>query len=90
MEFFRIRKSIPFMRHALVFNIISLVVFVLAIVFLVVRGLNFSIEFTGGTVMEVSYAADANPDQIREGVKRLRRAAEGVSKAGRKPQRVGV
>src|SRR5689334_8084031 len=66
MEFFRIRKSIPFMRHALVFNIISLVVFVLAIVFLVVRGLNFSIEFTGGTVMEVSYAADANADKIRE------------------------
>ena len=66
MEFFRIRKSIPFMRHALVFNIISLVVFVLAIVFLVIRGLNFSIEFTGGTVMEVSYAADANADKIRE------------------------
>ena len=66
MEFFRIRKSIPFMRHALVFNIISLVVFVLAVVFLVVRGLNFSIEFTGGTVMEVSYAEDANPDKIRD------------------------
>ena len=66
MEFFRIRKSIPFMRHALVFNIVSLVVFVLAVVFLVVRGLNFSIEFTGGTVMEVSYAEDANPDKIRD------------------------
>ncbi|HST00692.1 MAG TPA: protein translocase subunit SecF [Usitatibacter sp.] len=66
MEFFRIRKSIPFMRHALVFNIISLVVFVLAVVFLAVRGLNFSIEFTGGTVMEVSYAEDANPDKIRD------------------------
>ncbi len=66
MEFFRIRQSIPFMRHALVFNIISLVVFVLAVVFLVVRGLNFSIEFTGGTVMEVSYAEDANPDKIRD------------------------
>ena len=66
MEFFRIRKSIPFMRHALVFNIISLVVFVLAVVFLFVRGLNFSIEFTGGTVMEVSYAQDANPDKIRD------------------------
>jgi preprotein translocase subunit SecF len=66
MEFFRIRKSIPFMRHALVFNIISLVVFVLAVVFLAVRSLNFSIEFTGGTVMEVSYAQDANPDKIRD------------------------
>ncbi len=66
MEFFRIRKSIPFMRHALVFNIISLVVFVLAVVFLAVRGLNFSIEFLGGTVMEVSYKDDANPDKIRD------------------------
>ena len=66
MEFFRIRKSIPFMRHALVFNIISLVVFVLSVVFLAVRGLNFSIEFTGGTVMEVSYKEDANADKIRD------------------------
>jgi preprotein translocase subunit SecF len=66
MEFFRIRRSIPFMRHALVFNIISLVVFVLAIIFLAVRGLNFSIEFLGGTVMEVSYKEDANADKIRE------------------------
>jgi preprotein translocase subunit SecF len=66
MEFFRIRKSIPFMRHALVFNIISLAVFVLAVVFLFARHLNFSIEFTGGTVMEVSYAQDANPDKIRD------------------------
>ena len=66
MEFFRIRKSIPFMRHALVFNIISAVVFVLAVVFLAVRGLNFSIEFLGGTVMEVSYKQDANADKIRD------------------------
>ncbi len=55
MEFFKIRRTIPFMRHALVFNIISLIVFVLAVVFLATTGLNFSIEFTGGTVIEVSY-----------------------------------
>ena len=71
MEFFRIRKSIPFMRHALVFNIISLVVFVLAVVFLAVRGLNFSIEFLGGTVMEVSYKEDANADQIRDALDKI-------------------
>jgi preprotein translocase subunit SecF len=69
MEFFRIRRSIPFMRHALVFNIISLVVFVLAVGFIVFKGLHFSIEFTGGTVLEVSYAADANPEKIRETLK---------------------
>src|SRR6266849_4861148 len=69
MEFFRIRRSIPFMRHALVFNIISLVVFVLAIGFLAFKHLHLSIEFTGGTVMEVSYASDANPEKIREALK---------------------
>ncbi|AJP48937.1 preprotein translocase subunit SecF [Rugosibacter aromaticivorans] len=55
MEFFRIKKDIPFMRHALVFNIISLITFLMAVFFLVTRGLNFSIEFTGGTLLEVSY-----------------------------------
>jgi len=69
MEFFRIRRSIPFMRHALVFNIISLVVFVLAVGFLAFKGLHFSIEFTGGTVMEVSYAADADAEKIRDALK---------------------
>ena len=55
MEFFRIKKDIPFIRHALVFNIISLITFLLAVFFLITRGLNFSIEFTGGTLLEVSY-----------------------------------
>jgi len=65
MEFFKIRRTIPFMRHALAFNIVSLVVFVLSVVFLATRGLHFSIEFTGGTVMEVKYANDVEPDKIR-------------------------
>jgi preprotein translocase subunit SecF len=56
MEFFRIRRDIPFMRHALVFNIISLVTFVLAVFFLATRGLHLSVEFTGGTLMEVAYS----------------------------------
>ena len=55
MEFFRIQRDIPFMRHALVFNAISLVTFLLAVVFLVARGLNFGVDFRGGTVIEVSY-----------------------------------
>ena len=56
MEFFRIRRDIPFMRHALVFNVISLVTFLAAVFFLATRGLHFSIEFTGGIVMQTSYA----------------------------------
>src|SRR5438046_2466624 len=66
MEFFRIRRDIPFMRHALVFNIFSLVTFLAAVFFLVTRGLNFSIEFTGGTAVEVSYAQSADLARIRD------------------------
>jgi preprotein translocase subunit SecF len=65
MEFFKIRKDIPFMRHALVFNIISVITFLLAVFFLITKGLHFSIEFTGGTVMEVSYDKHADVDRIR-------------------------
>jgi preprotein translocase subunit SecF len=65
MEFFRIKKDIPFMRHALVFNVISGLTFLAAVVFLVVRGLNFSIEFTGGVVVEAGYEQAANVDGIR-------------------------
>jgi len=65
MEFFKIRRDIPFMRHALAFNVISLVTFLLAVAFLAIRGLNFSIEFTGGTVLEVSYPHAADVERIR-------------------------
>lgn len=66
MEFFRIRKDIPFMRHALVFNVISLVTFLLAVFFLVNKGLHFSIEFTGGTLLEASYAQAPDLDKLRK------------------------
>ncbi len=66
MEFFRIRKDIPFMRHALVFNVISLVTFLLAVFFLVHKGLHFSIEFTGGTLLEVGYAQPPDLDKLRK------------------------
>ena len=65
MEFFKIRKDIPFMRHALVFNVISLVTFLLAVFFLASRGLNFGVDFTGGTVMEVSYPQAADLPKVR-------------------------
>ncbi len=65
MEFFRIRRDIPFMRHALVFNIISLLTFLAAVFFLFTRGLHLSIEFTGGTVIEVAYAQPADIGKVR-------------------------
>ena len=71
MEFFRIRRDIPFMRHALVFNIISAVTFLAAVFFLATRGLHFSIEFTGGIVMQTSYAQTADVEKIRANVEKL-------------------
>ena len=66
MEFFRIKNDIPFMRHALTFNIISFVTFILAVVFLFTKGLHLSVEFTGGTLVEVSYKDAANVEAIRD------------------------
>ncbi len=71
MEFFRIRKDIPFMRHALVFNVISLVTFLLAVFFLATRGLHLGVEFTGGTVMEVNYGHAADIAKIRGTLERI-------------------
>src|SRR5262245_18481263 len=65
MEFFKIRRTIPFMRYALVFNVISIITFLAAVGFLIGRGLNFSIEFTGGTLIEVAYKQAADVDAIR-------------------------
>lgn len=69
MELFRIRRTIPFMRYSKIFNAISFVSFLIALFFLFTKGLAFSIEFTGGTVMEVSYPQAAPTEQIREELK---------------------
>jgi len=71
MEFFRIHRTIPFMRHALVLNLISLITFLLAVFFIATRGFHLSIEFTGGTLMEVHYSQPAQVDKIREAVSTL-------------------
>jgi preprotein translocase subunit SecF len=66
MEFFKIRRVIPFMRHAFIFNVISLLTFLASVYFLAAKGLHFSIEFTGGTLIEVNYKQPANVEAIRE------------------------
>lgn len=82
MELFRIKKDIPFMRHALILNAISAITFVLAVFFLVSKGLHLSIEFTGGTVMEVAYSQPANIDDIRNTVQTLGYADNQVQSFG--------
>ena len=71
MEFFKIRKDIPFMRHAVVFNAISFLTFVAAVFFLFSRGLHLSVEFTGGTLMEVSYSQPADLNAVRAQINKL-------------------
>lgn len=71
MELFRIRRDIPFMRHALVLNAISAITFIAAVFFLSTRGLNLSVEFTGGTVMEVAYEQPADLAAVRKLVESL-------------------
>lgn len=66
MEFFRIKNDIPFMKHALIFNVISVITFVLAVLFLLTRGLNLSVEFTGGTLLEVNFASAPQVQSIRD------------------------
>ena len=82
MEFFRIQRDIPFMKHALVLNAISALTFAAAVVFLVVRGLNLSVEFTGGTVMEVAYEQPADLGAVRKVVETLRYADVPVQNFG--------
>jgi preprotein translocase subunit SecF len=71
MEFFKIKRDIPFMKNAIVFNAISLLTFLAAVFFLFSRGLHLSVEFTGGTLMEVSYAQPADLNAVRNTVAKL-------------------
>jgi preprotein translocase subunit SecF len=71
MNFFKISRDIPFMRHAMLLNAISFATFIAAVVFIAMRGLAFSIEFTGGTVIEVAYPQAAPINEVRSAVQGL-------------------
>lgn len=71
MELFRIKNDIPFMKHAKVFNVISFLTFAAAVFFLVVKGLNFSVEFTGGVLVEARYSQAADLEKIRGSLNQL-------------------
>ena len=82
MEFFKIKRDIPFMRHALIFNVISALTFVAAVFFLVTKGLHFSVEFTGGTVMELRYPHAADQEKIRGTLRAIGHEAPEVASFG--------
>nr|UOP05311.1 protein translocase subunit SecF [Conchiformibius kuhniae] len=71
MELFHFKRDIPFMSYGKLTTLISLVTFVLSVFFLVTRGLNYSVEFTGGTLMEVEYQQGAQLDKVRHSLEAL-------------------
>lgn len=71
MELFHFKRDIPFMSYGKLTTFISLVTFILAVFFLITRGLNFSVEFTGGTLMEVEYQQGADLNKVRHSVETL-------------------
>jgi len=71
MEFFRVKKDIPFMKFRKISAIISTSIFIASILFLIFRGLNLGVDFTGGTLMEVSYPQTANLEEIRTSLKKI-------------------
>ncbi len=82
MEFFRIKKDIPFMRYSRLFNVISLITFLIAVGSLATKGLNFGVDFTGGTVMEVAYEQPPELEGIREAMAKLGFAEASVQNFG--------
>ena len=71
MELFQFKRDIPFMSYGKLTTFISLVTFILSVFFLVTRGLNYSVEFTGGTLMEVEYQRGAKLDDVRHSLESL-------------------
>lgn len=82
MELFRIKRDIPFMSYGKLTTAISLVTFILAVFFLATRGLNYSVEFTGGTVLEVQYQQSADLNLIRDTVDSLKLGEATVQSLG--------
>jgi len=82
MEFFRIKRDIPFMRYALIFNVISLITFLVAVVSLSTKGLHLGVDFTGGTVLEVSYQQAPDLNRIRDRMVKIGFAEPSVQNFG--------
>ena len=82
MEFFRIKRDIPIMRYALIFNVISLITFLVAVVSLSTKGLHLGVDFTGGTVLEVTYKQPPDLNRIRDRMVKIGFAEPSVQNFG--------
>ena len=65
MEFFKKTPSIDFMGRRRTWFLISAAIVVVSLLAVAARGLNFGIDFTGGTLLEVHYAEPVDLDQVR-------------------------
>ncbi len=66
MEFFKANTQIDFMGQRKWAALFSAVLFAASIVSLIVNHLNFGLDFTGGTQVEVNYPQPADFNQIRQ------------------------
>ena len=82
MEFFRFRRDIPFMSWGKYTTTISLVTFIIAVFFLVTKGLNLGVDFTGGTVMEIGYSQAADLSRVRNTLAEIRMSDASVQNFG--------
>ena len=82
IEFFHVKRDVPFMSYGKLTTAISLATFILAVVFLLIKGLNFGVEFTGGTVLEMRYEQSADLGKVRERVDTLKYGESQVQAMG--------
>lgn len=66
MEIFNNNKTYDFMGKKVAFLTISGILIIASLVLLFTRGLNYGIDFVGGTIVQVKYEQAAPLDKIRE------------------------
>ena len=66
MEFFKYRRSLDFMKRANVAIAISMILSIVAYILIGTKGLNYGIDFEGGTIVQVKYKQEAPIKKIRE------------------------
>lgn len=66
MEFFKTNTKIPFMRQQKLAAVFSVLIFVGSIVSLLVNGLNFGLDFTGGNQLQATFKSPVNVMQVRK------------------------
>lgn len=70
MEFLKRDTRIDFIGRRRIAALISISIIVILLLSLFIRGLNLGIDFTGGTLVEVSYSSSVNAEEVRTNLRR--------------------